>query len=446
MATKDKENATPSASAAAQGVVRVQVDEDRNVVACFVDGEPLPHSVEITEPRVELPRGIVRTFCTQLEKRNGSFGAATSDLRRALARCGGGKTLAAVPWACARVPPGCVHADGVSYVLPANVRPTPASFFPLDWNYASGMTMIELEPVLDASSAKMLTSEYFLTKQCQSAIKSFTERVRGPNAFGDLPGFILEETRRILAPYAHALGEDDPLLTTFDPQYASSPRLKLQSNDYIAFGVSDWAAVSDETKALAGHKEAMRHYYAVINFEMPIECIDQIKMIVYTNPSSDTWRKLIERKVFQRVHETVQAVRLSLLTRAMSAIGLKPKKSNPKCVETFSNIFDTNEISVGLDNGQEAQGIAFYSGCAPTHRAERGLLMSLAPDRSDGVLWLHGTPGESIGGRAWKQPASVNGLPTIAPTRITKKTMDSFVAAGWKREWGFAKIEPIIFV
>ena len=433
-------------SSTARSVVRVQVDDDRNVVACFVDDEPLPHSIETAPPRIDRPRGVVREFCAQLSKNRGSYDADTNELRRALARCGGGKTLASVPWYCARVPPGSVHADCVAYVLPASVRPTPTSFFPINWRYASGITMIEIEPVLDASSAKMLTTEYFLTRQVQSAIKSFTERVRGSNSFNDLPGFVLEETKRVLAPYAHALGENDPLLKTFDPQYAAEPKLKLQSDDYVAFCVSDWANVSDETKALAGHKEAQRHYYAVIKFDLPIECIDQIKMIIYTNPNSDCWNKLIERKVFERIHSTALAVRMSLLTRAMSAIGLKPKKSNPRPVDTMSDVFDSNSISVGLDNGQEAEGVAFYSGCAPTHRADRGMVMPMGPDRSDGVLWLHGAPGEAIGGLAWKQPATVNSLPTNGQQKITKKIMDFFVSAGWSKNWGYAKIEPIVFV
>ena len=149
--------------------------------------------------------------------------------------------------------------------------------------------MVEIEPVLDDTTNASLSSEYFMTRQFQERSKEMTKLLRGANSHGSTPGFILPETSKHLAAYAHAGTTRDPLLTQFRPDFVKTHKLKLQPDDYFAFCTSTWTNVSKETKAMAGHSEAMRHYYAVVKWSLPVESVDQLKMLLYCNPNADTW-------------------------------------------------------------------------------------------------------------------------------------------------------------
>ena len=124
---------------------------------------------------------------------------------------------------------------------------------------------------------------------------------------------------------------------------------------------------------------------------------------------------------------------------------MQPKRSNPHVVDTATDVFDPQPTEVNAD-GLGAPGVVFYSGCAATHRAARGLITELAPERDAGLIWLHGSPSEKIGGEPWKQAASVNSLPVFAGGKATTSTLKSYASAGWSMDYGYAKLDPIIFV
>lgn len=115
-------------------------------------------------------------------------------------------------------------------------------------------------------------------------------------------------------------------------------------------------------------------------------------------------------------------------------------------MDTSTDVFDEQPFDVASPDGSSTAGVVFYAGCSPTHRATRGVLTEAGPDRDLGLIWLHGQPSSAVGGCAWKQPASVHSLPVYASARATTRTLESFAAAGWNREWGYAKVEPIVFV
>jgi hypothetical protein len=168
-------------------------------------------------------------------------------------------------------------------------------------------------------------------------------------------------------------------------------------------------------------------------------------MLAYCNPNADTWGKLIARKPFERALETARAQRAKFLADALALAGLQPRKSNPHVVDTATDVFDAHPAEVTVD-GVPVPGVTFYAGCAATHRASRGLVMELGPERDSGLIWLHGAPCEKIGGDPWLQPASMHSLPVFAGAKATSKTLDSFESAGWSKSNGYAKIEPIVFV
>lgn len=418
-------------------------DETHSVRALVVDGKRVEDVVVVRE-RLDAPpadSSVVFEFCPKAHT------GSDARLDRALRACTRPRTLAAVPWRHAHVPPGCAHADSCAYVLPALGVPDARSFFPINWRYAAGFAMVEIEPVLDDASNAALSAEWFMTRQFQATRDAMVASLRGPNSHGSMPGFILPDTARHLAPYAHAgVLAQDPLLTCFRPDFARTSKLRLQPDDYIAFCTSSWANASKETKAMAGHSEGGRHYYALIKYGLPPECVDQLKMLLYCNPHGDAWGKLVARKPFERALETAQALRARFLADALAQAGLKPRRANPHVVDTATDVFDPETLTVGSLAGGESHGVAFYAGCGRTHRATRGMITEVGPDRDSGVLWLHGQPSEKVGGDAWKMPASVNSLPVYASQRATARTLESFAAAGWSRDYGYAKIEPITYV
>ena len=204
----------------------------------MIDGVPA-EDVEVVSTSArkrQVPSSVILEFCPR---------AADGALDKALEVCARPRVLAAVPWRHAAVPPGCAYAESAAYVLPANALPEPRSFFPFNWRYASGFALVEIEPMLDDKTNAALSAEYFMTRQFQEKRTAITTALRGvSNSHGSTPGFILPDTSKHLAAYAHLGTARDPLLTQFRPDFARHSKLKLLSGDYIAFCTSTWANVS----------------------------------------------------------------------------------------------------------------------------------------------------------------------------------------------------------
>lgn len=413
-------------------------DKDKEVDSVLIDNELQNFRIERSHGKVELPKTCIREYANMAKMSN--------ELKKALSLAAAPRALAVLPWGGALVRPAAQCADITTYLLPANKIPEPATFFPIQWRYASGFTLVEIEPTLDNDKTISLTEEYLVRRDFSAILAELTASFRGENKPHEIPGFILSDTVNFLKPYASAQLSRDPLLNTYNPEFIKKCRLKLQPDDYLGFYKSDWSDVSAETKKLDGHKEAQTHYYAVFKYSLPAECVDQIKHVLYTNPNSDTWQKLINRKIFTRAIETARSVRHKFITDTLYAVGLKPRRSNPNFIDTEFDLFDTQSVTVSTSDGVEEEGICFYSGCASTARAERGMLVEISPERDAGLLWLHGASAPAVGGAAWKQPASINSLPVLATTKINKKTLEQFSSAGWNKANGYAKLVPINFV
>lgn len=281
--------------------VCVHVDADtRAVEGVTVNGERvLEYELAVDKAHAPLPPAVIAEFCPRADR--------DAALQRGLRQCAVPRVLVTVPWRDAHVPAGCAFVDGAAYVLPANRAPERHSFFPLNWRYAGGYAMVEIESVLDEKTSSGLTSEFFMTRQFQEKQAALVAAVRGPNRLDTLPGFILPDTAKHMAPYAHTGSPHDPLLARFKPDYVRTSPLRLQADDYLAFCTSTWSAVSKETKAMAGHTETMRHYYAVVKYALPVEAVDQLKMLLYLNPNA--------------VRALVTCRRLSSRTRPAGPVG-----------------------------------------------------------------------------------------------------------------------------
>jgi len=392
---------------------------------------------------LSIPHHIVTEFFPPTSRREALY--------RSLTACSS-QCLAIVPHAFAHTPEGCDYPTCTTYVLCAGRTPTPSSFFPLIWEYASGYTMVELEPVLDDASGLRLTEQYFLTNTFTQKVSAFAAHVRGENGYKDTPGFVLQDTLKSFETFASKLFAEDPLLRTYNPNYLKSEqcsRLKLQPNDYMYFGCSDWSTASQETKSLSSHKETERHFYLCLKYKLPIESVDQIRILLYQNPQSDTWKKLVDRKVFQRIHELAHGIRVSMVEKTLKYFGLVPKKSNPHLVDTMYNVFDSTIVKVRERNGNEEEGVVYHAGCTGTHLSSLGVVSEVcSSERDAGWLWLHGPSSSRIGGLHWPQVATSNSLPVVTgPSgRITKKHLDSYASMGWEKTNGYVKITPLIFI
>jgi len=413
-------------------VNRVEVDglppEDGFVALSVSSSQALPANV-VTE--------LCPTLTRDVDKALRKFFALRKD-----------EVLAAVPWSGAHLPPGCSSADVTTYVMPADALPAEKRFFPLNWRYGSGYTLVEIEPTLDAATGVCLTAEFFLSKQFNDKVDALVKTLRGPNNLEDVPGFVLPDTLKHLAPFADA-GPADPLLRAYDPLFSRTgvTKLRLQASDFAAICVGDWSRCSKDTQAMAGHTPATQHYYLLVKWCLPPECVDQLKMLVFLNPHKDTWGKLVERKPFERAVDTAEHVRHSLVRRLLSGLGLEAKKAAPHFTDTVFDVFDDNVVNVSSPNGDDRGGVSFFAGCTPVHRSSRGVVVDLGPSREDGWLWLHGpSTGAKLGGASWKQPLSANSLPVVAASKLTKKTLTSFAAAGWEQNAGFVKLVPIQYV
>jgi len=418
-------------------VVVYQNDDSHVVEGVDVDGVSQEFTLVKIEQKLPVPFTVVTELCPALQK-DASLRHFFHTTRDAY--------VAAVPWAAASVAPGGSFADCCTYVLPATVLPKENSFFPVNWRYASGFTLIEIEPFVDATTGTQLSAEFFLSKQFTEKLESLQQSLRGLNNLEDIPGFVLADTVKHFFAFADA-GGCDPLLKCYNPQFVRTSKLKLQQEDFIALCVSEWSRVSQETASLAGHTNTTRHYYILCKYSLPVESVDQLKMLLYLNPHSDAWEKFITRKPFERAAETAEQLRLDFINKALRHLSLQPKRSNPHPTHTNFDVFDDHIVNVNVrNNGEDVPGVTFFSGCTPTHRSSRGIVMHMGADKQDGFLWLHGPSSARIGGESWKQPLSVNGLPVTHNVKLSKKSLNTFTKAGWNENWGLVKVEPIQFV
>jgi hypothetical protein len=379
----------------------------------------------------------------------------STELRRALQTLRK-QYIVALPWYHAECAPHRYPTGGV-YVLASEDVPK-QSFFPIDQAYATGVSMVEVEPVIDRELGVTLTGDWIAKKTVTEKVLALRQELRGETDAAHLPGLVLNDTVEFLKKHASVHYPDDPLLNVWKVDYIKThaAHVKLQPTDYVGLFTSDWAHVSVETMDLSGHKKDMKHYYMLVKCTLPQETVDQLRHVLYENPLRDAWGAFVKRKLFIRAEEVAAAIRGAKLAQALEGLGLRAKISNPEVVHTVCNVFDATPISVNVSKGddasgdvrsEETDGVSFYSNCVPTHKCARGCLIERGPDRDDGFLWLHGPAAGTTGGTSWKQPQSVCSLPCAGfQERMKKVHLKVFESAGWDPENGFAKLDPVFFI
>ena len=350
--------------------------------------------------------------------------------------------LAAVVFPTTHVPKGMSHPTGALYVLEMGKKPRTDSFWPMNLQYATGLSMVEIEPRLD-DEGLVLTKEYLSSSKMKSIIPALSESLRVP-ADPDLqPGVLLGEGLKHLEEFTSSAYKNDPLLRMYRSDWESVWRPHLAPDDYLALVYSDWADVCKATKDTSGHADGTKHWYLLVRHSLPLEMADQLMLTRFVNPEGDTWERLAGRKVFARALEISTLCRERVLDYSLEKLGLKRKKSNPQSTVTTTNVFDTTKVTIRSD-GSTKFGVTYYAGCAPTHRANRGVLMERGPMPEEGFLWLHGPPSNTPGGMSWKQAANCSASPVLfrdTEARVGKSTLKALAEAGWDQASGFAKLD-----
>jgi hypothetical protein len=304
---------------------------------------------------------------------------------------------------------------------------------------------VEIENKLD-DRGLMLTPDYFVTHDAHERRNTFIALAYGSTDPDALPGVILHDTVKDLQPFTSSKYPRDPLLRTFRPDWAPNG-VRLGSDDFCFIGVSNWAEANASTREVAGHANGQVHFYLVVKYSLPPEVCDQLAHVLLANPKKDTWKTFSERKMFERTHALAERIREHFISMALREMGLQPKKSTPDVVHTNWNVLDSTPIQVRAASADEsvATGVCYYSGCTPTHRAKRGVVVPRG-DVDAGCLWFSGDPSGFVGGRAWKQPQSVSAFPCTlgAEQKWTRREMKLLEDGGWDPTNGYIKIDSLV--
>ena len=122
-------------------------------------------------------------------------------------------------------------------------------------------------------------------------------------------------------------------------------------------------------------------------------------------------------------------------------------------VHTTSDVFRSamlqpSEVMDEQCESEMKEYVVFYSGCAPTHTAEGGILCLSNSDPSKPVFWFHGARKTGlVGGSPWSQPGSANAFPTLGGSlSCNKKFLESMAKVGYREGWGYSKLQTVVFV
>lgn len=345
---------------------------------------------------------------------------------------------------------------GCAYILEADEVVNAKSFFPIDFNYASGFCVVEVDTIINAELGITLTTDWLSNQAVTAKLLKLRGDMRGDNKMEHLPGLVVGDTLVNMKKYSSCNFQNDPILTPWKTDFLKNniTNLKLQRDDFVGLFTSTWDDVSIDTKNIAGHKPAAKHYYLVCKYTLPIETVDQLRHVILENPLRDSWAALVKRKLFERAEDISKCVRKDKINSALKTLGLRVKTSNPEFFESAYNVFDTTPVVVSVTKGEggdsvisDASGVVFYANCVNTSKCSRGAIIERGPTPEDGLLWLHGPPAGTIGGIAWKQPSTVNSLPCAGfAEKLKKTTIKQFESAGWTPANGFAKLDPVFFI
>ncbi len=346
----------------------------------------------------------------------------------------------------ARLDAGCALPTGVAYVLPSAEKPVPRDFFPFPTEYATGLSMVEIEPRLTADGMQ-LSMDFLNTPQFLEKLQSLRERLRRPARVELQPGVVQADALRDLSRFATPAFAADALMHPYRPDWQNIWEPNLGPKDYVALAVSDWTKVSEQTKAAEGHVSGQLHFYVIVKFSLQPEVVDQVVMTRFENPGERTLGELAAHPLFKRALDVSEGSRELLAKASLAHLGLAPKQFGPQHAPHFThttwNVLDSLRVVVGSSKGKKEEGVMFYAGCAPSHRAERGALVERGQEREDDVLWLHGPFKAGVtGGTGWKMPPTCNAIPSDG-VKWTKSLFEGLETSGWARESGYARLQHV---
>lgn len=323
---------------------------------------------------------------------------------------------------------GCVH------LLQSDAQPR-ESGWPLDLRYATGVTIVELEHRV--ASGAYLSPEFFRSEECRARFDAAVRELRMPR--GTPPG-LFNAGQPALEAFRSLTSEAfprDPLLRMYRAKYLDTWSPELGASDFIRVCYSNWENVNPRTAASFGHNTHDTHYYLALCYHLPPELADQLLQLVRLNPEKQTWAQLAARKEFRRAEEISRAARESLIRRFMAAMSLEPKQSDRRFIHTTCDVLVPDAGAGGV--------VAFYSGCAPCHQEQGGVVSLTESDPDAPIFWWHGayTP-DNPGGEPFEVPGTANAMPVLGTKLAWKRgTIDLLADAGHRIDNGYVKLTPL---
>jgi len=333
---------------------------------------------------------------------------------------------------------------GAAHVLGAASIPK-GTFYPLKNDYATCLTVLEI----NTRRAGGTIDDSFFTDANNVHIEMIRALNSMPIDHAHAPGLILSETTRHFLEYSSHLVGDDPLLKTFSPGYLETFKPVIQKSDYMYVAKSNWDGLPVQIKQAEASSEGQQHFYLVLRWTLPVEIVDQLKMLLYINPQGDSFEKFASRKILERATDMATSCSRWLVEQALRTLKLEPHPARPHMTHTLSNVFDSNIIKVQQeDNGGGCKpGVVFFEGCTPTHRARNGLVVERGGGAPGWMLFQGAADEAGFGGGSWKQPKSVSAFPSLALNEAcwNQKMLQTISGeGGWQQKNGYFKLAPVI--
>lgn len=232
----------------------------------------------------------------------------------------------------------------------------------------------------------------------------------------------------------------DPLLRTYRPDPLRTWHPHLRSHDFIRVCSSQWETTHPRTAAAFGHAQGDTHISVILCYHLPEDITDQLVQLTSMNPDGQTWAEMASRDEFARAIKLSIQAREHIIRRYMELTQMEPKQSDKRFVHITADVLvpDVDTLAGRLP--------VYYSGCAPTHNRNDGIVSMSRSDPDAPFYWWSGpyTPGHP-GGASWEMPDAMHAMPVVgASLKWNKSTLGLMAEAGHNIENGYTKLVPIV--
>ena len=330
-----------------------------------------------------------------------------------------------------KCPEGCV------YILDREAKPSTLCAAPFDFGYGWGLGAVEF---MHSDPRVTLTDAFFTS---DPRLNTLRQELLSSEAchFG-----VVNEGPSLDAIRPFAVGEDDPILLTYDPDYVEeqwAPRVSSDRGGFLGVYKSDWRTASEHTRRAGAAADGAFKWHLCVKGGPPPNAVDQVVAYCRHNPKGRTWGALADRRQFPelaRLEHVGRVARERMIARFFELFHELKRVPGRDTVHTVHE-----SIVPGRVTGMSERAVAYYKGCCMTSAGPGGWL-SESP--SDGcIIWFQGAPtGDHIGGGAVVQSETASAFPADTGEELgwTKRLLFKFSDhTRCDLAWGFIRLRPV---